>query len=211
MKRRTLDLVFVVGGVLLAALLGVLGLVMKANADFAKDYVKDQLLEQKITFTPAENLSEGEGASECLNDYGGSALDSGKKAECYANDYIGFHLRNSATEAGYDGATYATLGGIIRGLNAELTEATENGQPTEEIQTRLDEANALRETMFKGETLRGLLLTSYGFSVFGDKGSQVMTVAFVIALVLLLASVAGVIHYARTPRDEIVHFGHDQP
>jgi hypothetical protein len=211
MKRRTLDLVFVVGGALLAVLLGVLGLVMKGNADFAKDYVKDQLLEQKITFTPAENLSEGERASECLNDYGGSALDSGKKAECYANDYIGFHLRNSATEAGYDGATYATLGGIIRGLNAELTEATENGQPTEEIQTRLDEANALRETMFKGETLRGLLLTSYGFSVFGDKGSQVMTVAFVIALVLLLASVAGVIHYARTPRDEIVHFGHDQP
>ena len=36
-------MVFVAGGVLLAVLLGVLGLVMKANADFAKDYVKDNI------------------------------------------------------------------------------------------------------------------------------------------------------------------------
>jgi hypothetical protein len=211
MKRRTLDLVFVVGGVLLATLLGVLGLVMKANADFAKDYVRDQLSEQKITFTAAEFLSDGEKASACLNEYAGTPLDSGKKAECYANDYIGFHLRESATEAGYEGATYATLGGVTRGINAELKAATEGGQPTDEIQGRLDEANGLRETMFKGETLRGLLLTSYGFSVFGVKGEQVMTVAFIAALVLLLASLAGLVHFARTPKDKVVHFGHPDP
>jgi hypothetical protein len=204
-------MVFVVGGVALAALLAVLGLVMKANADFAKDYVRDQLSQQQIVFTPAENLSPEEAASSCLVEYAGTPLDSGAKAECYANEYIALHMGESATEAGYPGATYATLGGITRGIRAELTAATEAGQPTEEIQARLDEASALRETMFKGETLRGLLLTSYGFSVFGVKGGQVETVAFIAALVLLLASIAGFVHFVRTPKDRVVHFGHLEP
>jgi len=211
MKRRTLDMVFVAGGVILAVLLGVLGLVMKANADFAKDYVKDQLSQQQVNFTAADALSPEEAASSCLVEFAGTPLDSGAKAECYANDYIALHMGESATEAGYPGATYATLGGITRGIRGELTAATEAGQPTEEIQARLDEATALRETMFKGETLRGLLLTSYGFSVFGEKGSQVQTVAFIAALVLLLASLAGLVHFARTPKDKVVHLGHSEP
>ena len=211
MKRRTLDMVFVVGGVSLAVLLAVLGLVMRANADFAKDYVRDQLSQQQIVFTPAENLSDEEKAADCLVEYAGTPLDSGKKAECYANEYIALHMGESATEAGYPGATYATLGGIQRGIRAELTAATEAGQPTEEIQARLDEASGLRETMFKGETLRGLLLTSYGFSVFGVKGGQVEMVAFIAALVLLLASIAGFVHFVRTPKDRVVHFGHLEP
>ena len=208
MKRRTLDMVFVVGGVALAALLAILGLVMRANADFAQDYVRDQLSEQKIEFTAAENLSDEEKAASCLVEYAGTPLDSGKKAECYANEYIALHMRESATEAGYEGATYASLGGIQRGIRAELTAATEAGQPTEEIQARLDEVNGLRDSMFRGETLRGLLLTSYGFSVFGVKGGQVETVAFIAALVLLLASIAGLVHFVRTPKDRVVHFGH---
>jgi hypothetical protein len=201
-------MVFVVGGVFLAVLLGVLGLVMKANADFAKDYVKDQLSQQRITFTPAENLSEEEAKADCLVEFAGTTLDSGVKAECYANEYIALHMRESAAEAGLEGETYASIGAVQRTLRTDLTEATEAGQPTEEIQARLDEVNGLRETMFKGETLRGLLLTSYGFSVFGMKGEQVMTVAFIAALVLLLASIAGLIHFVRTPKDKVVHFGH---
>ena len=43
MKRRTLDVLFSVGGLALAMLLLVLGLVMTSNANFAKSYVKDQL------------------------------------------------------------------------------------------------------------------------------------------------------------------------
>ena len=211
MKRRTLDLVFVVGGVSLAVLLSVLGLVMKSNADFAKDYVRDQLSEQRITFTAAEFLSEEERKAECLVEHAGTVLDSGEKAECYANEYIALHMRESAAEAGYAGETYASIGGIQRTLRADLASATEAGEPTEAIQAQLDEVTALRETMFKGETLRGLLLTSYGFSVFGEKGEQVMTVAFIAALVLLLASIAGLIHFARTPKDKVVHFGQAEP
>ena len=53
--------------------------------------------------------------------------------------------------------------------------------------------------LFKGETLRGLLLTSFGFSVFGVKGEQVATVAFIVAGLLALLSIAGLVHAFRTP------------
>lgn len=204
MKRRSLDFVFSIGGLLLAVLLLVLGLVLKANANFAEDYVADQLSQQQITFTPEENLKEDERQSECLVKYAGQLMTTGKQAECYANDYIALHTANAATAAGYEGYTYATLGGPQSELRTELAAATEAGEPTEEIQAQLDKINGLRETMFKGETLRGLLLTSYGFSVFGEKAALAANVCFLVALVLLLASLAGFWHAARTPKDETV-------
>lgn len=205
MKRRTLDYIFSVGGILLAALLLVLGLVLKSNADFAHSYVKDQLSEQKITFTAADFLSDEEKAADCLVEYAGTALDSGEKAECYANEYINLHLAEGAIAAGYEGETYASIGAIQRQLRSDLQAATDAGDPTEEIQASLDAVNTLRDTQFKGETLRGLLLTSYGFSVFGDKGDQAALVCFLVALVLLLASLAGLIHALKTPKDAVVH------
>ena len=60
MKRRTLDIVFSAGAVVLAGLLLVLGLVLQNQADFAKSYVKDQLVQQRITFTPADKLTDEE-------------------------------------------------------------------------------------------------------------------------------------------------------
>ena len=60
MKRRTLDITFSVGGLMLAGLLLVLGLVLQNQADFAKSYVKHQLAEQQITFTPADKLAPQE-------------------------------------------------------------------------------------------------------------------------------------------------------
>ena len=60
MKRRTLDIIFSIGGSMLAVLVLVLGLVLRSNAVFAKDYVHDQLVQQRITFTPAaDSLPRG--------------------------------------------------------------------------------------------------------------------------------------------------------
>ena len=204
MKRRTLDLVFSVGGVLLAALLVVLGMVLKTNADFAKTYVKDQLTQQQITFTPVAGLTGDAKNSVCLNKYAGKLMDNGKMAECYANDYIALHLREGATAAGQEGKTYATLGPVVTEANKAVADAKTAGKPTDELQKTADSLKGLRETMFKGETLRGLLLTSYGFSEFGRKATQAEYVAFAAALVLLLASIAGFIHALTTPKDKIV-------
>jgi len=118
MKRETLDNIFSGGAIAIAILLILLGFVFKGNADFADSYVSDQLSEQKITFTPAEFLTDDEKKSTCVVEYAGTALDSGKKAECYANDYIAFHVRNIA-----GGETYATLGAVQRAATKAVADA----------------------------------------------------------------------------------------
>ena len=200
MKRRTLDFIFSIGGVLVAVLLVTVGAVFSSNADFAKDYVKDQLTEQRITFTPAENLSDEEKKVDCLVEYAGAALDSGKKAECYANEYIGLHVTNIG-----GGETYATLGTKERAAKQAVTDAeAANAANLEELKAEAATITGTRETVFKGETLRGLLLTSYGFSIFGEKAALAATIAYIGALVMLLAGLAGFIHAARTPKDKTV-------
>ena len=105
MRRRTLDVLFSAGGLGLAGLLLVLGLVMTSNANFAKGYVKDQLSQQNITFKTADTLTDEEKQSACVVKYAGQQLTTGKQAECYANDFIGLHVKATA-----DGQTYADLG-----------------------------------------------------------------------------------------------------
>ena len=74
-------------------------------------------------------------------------------------------------------------------------------RPAAELQSELTDGHrASGRRLFKGETLRGLLLTSYGFSVFGVKGAQVATVAYVVAALLALLSIAGFAHASRPRR-----------
>ena len=183
-------MVFSAGGVAVAILLVLLGFVFKTNADFADSYVHDQLAQQKISFTPAEFLSDEEKASTCLIENAGTPLDSGKKAECYANDYIGMHLKGIG-----GGETYATIGAIQTKAKTALADATAaNASNVDELKADLDKITGQRETMFKGETLRGLLLTSYGFSIFGEKAALAGMLSFLGAIVMLLASIAGFVH-----------------
>jgi len=207
MKRRTLDIVFSVGGLLLAGLLLVLGLVLTSNANFAKSYVKNQLSQQNISFKPAATLTDEEKQSACLNKYAGMPLTTGKQAECYANDFIGLHVKSVA-----NGQTYADLGAPQSALTAKVAAAkAANDATLPDLQTQLAAVTAQRETLFKGETLRGLLLTSYGFSVFGVKGGQAATVAFVVAALLAVLSIAGFVHAFRTPKDKTFPAGHENP
>ena len=198
MKRRTLDVLFSAGGLGLALLLLVLGMVMTSNANFAKSYVKDQLGQQQITFKTTDTLTDEEKQSACLVKYAGQPLLTGKQAECYANDFIGLHVKSVTA----DGATYATLGDEQTALRAKIATATAANDPTlPALQKQLTDMTAQRETLFKGETLRGLLLTSFGFSVFGVKGEQVATVAYLVAALLALLSIAGFVHAFKTPKD----------
>jgi hypothetical protein len=200
MKRRTLDVLFSVGGLVLAALLLVLAVVMTSNANFSKTYVKDQLSQQKIIFKPAATLTAEEKESACLVKYAGKQLTTGKQAECYANDFIGLHTVSVA-----DGRTYATQGDYITGLKTQLAAAQKLTPPDTakiaDLNTQITAGTAARETLFKGETLRGLLLTSFGFSVFGVKGGQAATLAYIFAGLLALLSLAGLVHAFKTPQD----------
>jgi hypothetical protein len=198
MKRRTLDVLFSIGGIALAGLLLVLGLVMTSNANFSKGYVKDQLSQQNITFKTADTLTPEEAQSACLVKYAGQPLTTGKQAECYANDFIGLHTRATA-----GGLTYAELGTPQSDLRAQVAAATKANDPAlPALQKQLTDITAQRETLFKGETLRGLLLTSFGFSVLGVKGEQVAFVAYIVAALLAALSIAGFVHALKTSKNE---------
>ncbi len=200
MKRRTLDVVFSIGGLVLAILLLMMGLVLNNQADFAKTYVHDQLEAQRIVFTPAEGLSDEEKKADCLVKNAGKPLVDGAQAECYANEYIALHLVETN-----DGKTYAETSKESREMASKAEEATESGaSDAAALQEQADELNAKVQTLFRGETLRGLLLTSYGFSIFGERASQAALVCFAAALVLLLASIAGFIHAFTTSKEEVV-------
>ncbi len=200
MKRRTLDVVFSVGGLLLAVLLLTLGLVLRNQANFAQDYVTHQLSAQKITFTPVDKLSDEEKKASCLVDNGGKPLTSGKQAECYANEYIGLHVSEIN-----DGKTYSQSSGEARALKTKATAATASGAPdAAALNEQYQAAQAKVTALFQGETLRGLLLTSYGFSIFGDRADQAAFVCFLVALVLLLATAAGFVHAFSSKGDEEV-------
>lgn len=220
MKRRTLDIAFSIGGMIFAVLLLVVGLILSNQASFAKSYVHDQLVAQKINFTPAKFLSDEEKKADCLVTFGttngdatkGQVMDSGKKAECYANEYIALHMKEAATAAGYEGATFSTMGAYVRpgsevSLVDKLDAATKDGDQAaiDEAQKALDGAKALRGTLQTGETLRGLLLTTYGFSIFGERAGQAAWVMFIAAIMVFLLSIAGFVHaFASKKADDVI-------
>ena len=178
-------MIFATGGLLLAGLILVLGLILQNQATFAKNYVHDQLKEQAITFTPVAGLKANENAA-CLKENAGKALTTGKQAECYANNYIRVHLSETN-----DGKTYSQTSNDLRKI-------------TDQNSPEYQALNAKVQTLFRGETLRGLLLTSYGFSIFGERAAQAAWVCFAVALILFLAAIAGFIHAATKKADHLI-------
>jgi hypothetical protein len=213
-KRRTLDFIFAGGGVLVAAMLLILGLVLQDQYDFAKDYVKGELAAQKITF--AAELTDDEtswkSGSKCLTENAGKLMETGKQAECYASYFIALHMRNAAKDAyppgTYNDDTYATMGAkrtaLQKAYDAALAEKGATDAATVEAKKQLDAATSLRSTFQTGETLRGLLLTTYGFSIFGDKAGLAAMICFVVAGLIVVLSVAGFVHAFMTRPDEMV-------
>jgi hypothetical protein len=201
MKRRTLDIMFSIGGVGLAVAALVLALVLTSNANFSRTYVREQLSQQKITFKPVAALTPEEKAftaehTNGLVRFAGQPLTTGEQAAVYANEYIGLHVQGIA-----DGKTYAELGTVQFDLVDKVAAAEKANDPAlPALQKQLADVSSQRETLFKGEMLRGALLSAYGFSVLGDKAAQAATVAFIVAAVLFLLSIAGFAHAFITPK-----------
>ena len=182
-------------GLALAALLAVLGTVMRSNADFAQREVTRQLAAQRITFKPLDALNDQERRVPCLVAYAGQALTTGKQAQCYADHFIGAHLKSLA-----GGRTFAEMREVQTSLRAQLAEAQARNDPSvADLQRRLDEASRQRQSLFEGESNRGLLLTSYVFATLCTKADQAANAAYAAAAVLRLAAGLTLLR-ARRPR-----------
>ena len=57
----------------------------------------------------------------------------------------------------------------------------------------------LRQTLFMGNTLRGMLLEAYAFGTLGVIASYGAIAALVGGVIMLILSIAGLIHIRRTP------------
>jgi hypothetical protein len=154
---------------------------------FVRSNIQEELTSQQINFPAAADLSEHEAAIPGMLEYAGEPLATGNQAKAYS-EYIGLHMSESAEEAGYPGAAYATLGTPQRELRAEVAAAKEanNEEALAEAQAKLDAVTALRNTMLTGNNLRGNLLSAYGWDNVGLGVIAAGSIICVFALVFFL-------------------------
>lgn len=190
--RRRIDRVLIGFGALAAVVFATAGGLLTWGNNFADDYVGRELGSQNIVFPDAAALTE-EGRTDLLK-YAGQPLDTGREAEAYAS-YINGHLEKTG-----GGLTYAELGKPEREANAAVTAAKDSGADQATIDDLQAKATAItnqRNTMFKGETLRGLLLSAYAWSTVGMIAGIAAIAAFVAAGVALVLVVLGMVHLRR--------------
>jgi hypothetical protein len=190
LKRRTIDSVLIAFGAVLTVALVVAGGLLTWGSSFAADYVDDELSSQNISFPPAAALEE-DGRTDLLK-YAGESVNTGPEAEAYAS-FIDGHLQGIAA-----GATYADLGTPEREANAAVEAATADGADAATIEELEGEAAAIsgqRNTLFKGETLRGLLLTAFAWSTVGQIAGYAAIAAFAAGGVMLVLVALGMRHH----------------
>jgi hypothetical protein len=191
-RRRTIDTVLVAAGIVVTAVLIAAGALLTWGSNFADDYVHDELSAQNIQFPDAATLEEDNPA---LVGYAGAVVDTGGEAEAYAS-YIDGHLAGIA-----DGATYADLGGPEREARAALDAAqaeSADEATVADLQATYDEVSGQRNSLFKGETLRGLLLSTFAWSTIGRIAGIAAIVSFVAAGLMFVLVMLGVWHRQRT-------------
>lgn len=192
-RRRTVDVLLIAVGAVAAVVFGVAGGLLTWGANFADDYVHDELAAQQVFF-PDEEALVAEGRDDLVK-FAGVQVTTGDHAEAYAS-YIGGHLEGIA-----DGLTYAELGDAQNAARDAVTAATEDGASDDviaDLQADVDGITGQRDSLFRGETLRGLLLSSYAWATIGTIAGIAATVAFVAAGVMALLVAAGIVHLQRT-------------
>jgi hypothetical protein len=190
LKRRTIDSILIAFGAVATVAFLVAGALLLWGSNFAADYVDDELTSQNITFPPAEALEE-EGRTDLL-EFAGQDVNTGEEAEAYAS-FINGHLEGIA-----DGATYADLGTPEREANAAVEAAVADGADEATIAELEGEAAAIsgqRNSLFKGETLRGLLLTAYAWATVGQIAGYAAFAAFAAGILMAVLVVLGIRHH----------------
>jgi hypothetical protein len=161
MNRSTWDKIVSGAGAVVAVVLIALGAMAVYGGNFGQQNVRDRLEPQNITFPPAEAMTPEEKAD--IGEFAGQKVENGVQAEAFSR-YIGGHLVDVN-----DGKTYSETSSEARAL--------EDDDPAKA------ELDAKVQTLFRGETLRSILLNAYGWWT-------VATIALWAGIAMLIAGAA---------------------
>jgi hypothetical protein len=169
--------------VVVAVALVALGAAAIFGGTFALDNVRDRIEPQHISFPAAAEMTAEEKA--IVGEFVGASVDTGTEAEAYSR-YIGLHL----SEIG-GGKTYAELGPVQFGLEAQIEEAkASNAAQRRPTRGEAGGRSGQRDTIFKGETLRAILLNAYGWWTVGQitffAGFGLVIAGLVLAVLVVL-------------------------
>ena len=188
MRRMTFDILMATAGLILALTLVAAGGLLTWAHSYIGNEVHTQLAAQQIFFPAANSKAVAAPEFAAMRQYGGQQLTTGAQAEVYADHFIANHLKVIG-----GGKTYAQL-------SAEAIAQPKNAALAGEV-----------ATVFKGETLRGLLLNAYAFGTMGTIAGIAAIGAFIASAVLLVLSGLGLLHARRvSPATEILS-GHPDP
>jgi len=173
--RKTIDKIFVLLGAAMAVVLLVVGGLAWHAYDFAKSSVSTELSAQQIFFPPKGSpaIAALPAADQtAMNKYAGDQLTNGAQAKVYADNFIAFHLSEVAGGQTYSQVSAAS---IANPTNAQLKQEA--------------------QTLFQGETLRGLLLgDGYSYWTFGQIAEYAAITAFAGAAVMAVLVLFGLRH-----------------
>jgi len=141
----------------------VVGILAVVGGNYDKQVVHDQLVPQKIVFPAANSPALLPG----IKQYAGQKLVNGDQAKAYANNFINVHLSKIA-----GGETYAQV-------STAALAAPKNAKLAEE-----------KATLFQGETLRGLLLNAWGWSLVGTLVTLAGWILILLGVILLALPLA---------------------
>ena len=193
LSRRRIDQLLVGFGIVATLVLAIAGGLLTWGATFSDDHVHRELASQNVFF-PSEEELRAEGREDLVR-HAGDQVTTGDLAKAYAS-YIEGHLEGIA-----DGKTYSQIDD--RGAAQAVHDAEDAGASEEEIaelQATADQLRGQRDTLFKGETLRGLLLSAYAWATIGRIAAIAAYVVFAAAALMLLLTVAGALHLRRHPQ-----------
>ena len=172
MNRKMWDQLVSTAALVVAVTLIVLGGLAIYGGHFGQQNVRDRLAPEKVSFPPLEAMSPEEKVA--VGEFAGQQVTTGPQAEAFSR-YIAGHL-----EFVNDGKTYAETSAAARveGLDPKIAA----------------DLGAKADTLFKGETLRSIMLNAYGWWTIATIALFAGYVMIGAGLILLILALLGFRH-----------------
>ncbi len=190
MSRKVFDLLTSTGGAVVVVVLVIAGGLLLWGHSYVNSNVHDQLAQQQIYFPPKAAFAHPKAGTEItpsmipsVSQYAGQQLLTGDQARVWANDFIAVHL----SEMPYHGL-YSKVSAVALAHPGNQKLA------------------GLEDTVFRGTTLRGLLLEAYGFSEVGVVMLWGAIASFILVALMSVLVGLGFWHARRTAAEtELLH------